>query len=298
MKKRIIATVGIFILLVSTLLSACSTVKDKKTLVAYFSATGNTKAVAEQLAEETGADMFEIVPKEPYTKVQLGYDDPEQRITTEQADETCRVEIDGVVENFEQYDTVYIGYPIWYGKAPRIILTFLESYHFEGKKIIPFCTSDNDGIEAGLDEIKKAAPDAEWLDGQRFDGGKVAEALDESGTIIEEAVKEEIARFAERTSPNAETNKKKGKENGDTTKAFEGEKAPFEEGSNTTDNSSTTQPDQNNSATTEKEEGSSSATQKQDDNSTTQQPPAENTTEPITESTTLDEYETPYIPIP
>jgi len=237
MKRRIIAVISILVLLAGIMLTACSKVEEKKILVAYFSATGNTKAVAVQLAENTGADLFEIVPKEPYTEVQLGYDDPDQRITKEQADEKCRVEIAGTVENFEQFDTIYIGYPIWYGKAPRIILTFLESYDFDGKEIIPFCTSENDGIETGLEEIENLAPNADWQDGQRFDGGKVTKALDENGTITDGTVKKEITDFAEKTSPNSEMNKKKRKENGDTTKTFDSEEAPFEEGS---DNESTT----------------------------------------------------------
>lgn len=296
MKKKIIAVIGIIVILAGTLFAACSKTKDEKILVAYFSATGNTKAVAVQLAEDTGADLFEIVPKEPYTDVQLGYEDPDQRITKEQADEKCRVEIDGTVENFEQYDTIYIGYPIWYGKAPRIILTFLESYDFEGKKVIPFCTSDNDGIEAGLDEIQKAVPKAEWVDGQRFDGDKVTASLDDSGKITDETVKQEISDFAEKTSPNSETNKKKRKEKADgevTTKAFGGEEASFEEGSSTSaENGSqtSTQANNNTTATTAK----STTTTKAPD--TTKQ--KETTTTTTTESTTLGENDTPYIPIP
>lgn len=258
MKQRIMAVISIFILLAGIMLSACSKVNDQKILIAYFSATGNTKAVAVQLAEDTGADLFEIVPKEPYTGIRLGYDDPDQRITKEQADENCRVEIAGTIENFEQYDTIYIGYPIWYGKVPRIILTFLESYNFDGKEIIPFCTSDNDEIEAGLEEIKSIAPNAEWLEGQRFDGGKVTESLDVNGKIADDAVKQEIADFAEKTSPNSETNKKK-RRNGtteSTTKAFAGEEVSSEEASSTT------------------------------------------TTEQVTESTTLGKRDTPYVPIP
>lgn len=301
MKRRIIAVISILVLLASIMLTACSKVEDKKILVAYFSATGNTKAVAVQLATETGADLFEIVPKEPYTEVQLGYDDPDQRITKEQADEKCRVEIAGTVENFEQYDTIYIGYPIWYGKVPRIILTFLESYSFDGKEIIPFCTSDNDGIEAGLDEIKRLAPNAVWQDGQRFDGGKVTKALDKGGAITDETVKEEIAVFAEKTSPNSEMNKKKRKENGDTTKAFDSEEAPFEEGS---DNESTTAKSSENSTTTtnKSEQTTTTTTKEQETTSTTKQQTTTTTTttttERTTETTTLGEHDTPYIPIP
>ncbi len=295
MKRRIIAVISILVLLAGVILSACSKVEDKKILVAYFSATGNTKAVAVRLAKDTGADLFEIVPKVPYTEIQLGYDDPEQRITKEQADEKCRVEIAETVENFEQYDTIYIGYPIWYGKVPRIILTFLESYNFDGKEMIPFCTSDNDGIETGLDEIKSLAPNADWQGGQRFEGGKVTKALDENGVITDEAVKEEIADFAEKTSPNSETNKKNRKENADTTKSYGSEEAPFEE------HSSTTVDDEKSTTTTNKsEQTTTTTTMERDTTSTTNQQSATTTTttEPTTETTTLGEHDTPYIPIP
>lgn len=287
MKQRIIAVLGILVLLAGILLSACSKAKEEKILVAYFSATGNTKAVATQLADETGADLFEIVPKEAYTTVQLGYDDPEQRVTKEQADDSCRVEIDGTVDNFKQYSTIYIGYPIWYGKAPRIILTFLESYDFDGKTIIPFCTSDNDGIEAGLEELKQLAPTAEWQDGQRFDGAMVTASLDAEGTITDETIKAEIAAFAEKTSPNAAANQTK-QENGSTTKSHGSEEAPFEEGTDNAEGTSATGASGNSTTTT-----AAAAS----DAPTAPSSTAPSTTEPTTETTTLGAYETPYIPI-
>lgn len=299
MKRKILAIISVLVLLTGIMLTACSKVEDKKILVAYFSATGNTKAVAVQLAKDTGADLFEIAPKEPYTEVQLGYGDPDERITKEQADEKCRVEIAGAVENFEQYDTVYIGYPIWYGKVPRIILTFLESYNFEGKEIIPFCTSDNDTIETGLDEIKKIAPSAIWKNGQRFDGGKVTKSLDDTGTITNEAVKEEIAEFAKKTSPNSKANKKKRKENVDTDKSYDSEEAPFEENNSTTFNDkSTTEKSSKDNTTTTKQSNQTTTEKKQDSVSTTEKQTTTATTERTTETTTLGEHDTPYIPIP
>ena len=299
MKRKILAIISVLVLLTGIMLTACSKVEDKKILVAYFSATGNTKAVAVQIAKDTGADLFEIAPKEPYTEVQLGYGDPDERITKEQADEKCRVEIAGAVENFEQYDTVYIGYPIWYGKVPRIILTFLESYNFEGKEIIPFCTSDNDTIETGLDEIKKIAPSAIWKNGQRFDGGKVTKSLDDTGTITNEAVKEEIAEFAKKTSPNSKANKKKRKENVDTDKSYDSEEAPFEENNSTTFNDkSTTEKSSKDNTTTTKQSNQTTTEKKQDSVSTTEKQTTTATTERTTETTTLGEHDTPYIPIP
>ena len=299
MKRRIIAVISILVILAGIIFAACSKVEDKKILVAYFSATGNTKAVAVQLAKDTGADLFEIVPKEAYTKEQLGYDDPDKRITKEQSDEKCRVEIAGTVENFEQYDAIYIGYPIWYGKVPRIILTFLESYDFDGKEIIPFCTSDNDSIETGLDEIKKLASGAIWKDGQRFDGGKVTKSLDDKGNITDDAVKEEIAEFAKKTSPNSEINKKKRKENGKTTKSFGSEEAPFDDnsGATVTEDSTTAKPSESSTATA-KESDKTTTAKKQESTSATEKQTTNDTTEPTTVTTTLGENDTPYIPIP
>ncbi len=351
MKKKVIAVVGTIVLLVCILLSACSAVKDEKILVAYFSATGNTRAVASQLAHETGADLFEITPKDPYTEVQLGYDDPDQRISKEQADENCRVEIAGTVENFEQYDTVYIGYPIWYGKVPRIVLTFLESYDFEGKKIIPFCTSDNDGIETGLEEIQKDSPKAEWLEGQRFDSAVIDKALDQNGSLTDSGVKEAIAAFAQKNTPKSNKNAflrskatETGSDSAETTK-----EVTFEEGSNTsmsatdaaisetgttasttgtssdssttsdvttanttsianqteTDTSVTTET-ASTDATTENVTSATLATELPESTSTTN--PSETTpqsttaatptTERVTETTTLGDNDTPFIPIP
>lgn len=299
MKKRIIAILGVIVLICGIALTACSKgaqetpteatkAPQEKILVAYFSATGNTKAVALQISENTNADLFEIVPKEPYTEVQLGYDDPEQRVTKEQSDEKCRVEIQGKIEAFEQYKTIYIGYPIWYGKAPRIILTFLESYNFEGKTVIPFCTSDNDGIEAGLDEIKAAAPKAEWLEGMRFDGGKLKAAVDENGTVTDEAVKKEIKSFSDKVTVRVN-------ESGDETAgAASKEESGKTEASNESTASTTKKNDKTTSTT--KQNTTVQTTKQTTENKT--EKPTETTTQAPTETTTLGEHDTPFIPIP
>ena len=139
-----------------------------KTLVAYFSATGNTEAVAKQLQVVLGADGYEIVPEELYTADDLNYNNDDCRANKEQNDSTARPAISGSVENMSDYDVVFVGYPIWWGKAPKIIDTFLESYDFSGKTVIPFCTSGSSGIAGSLNEIKSAALDADWKVGRRF----------------------------------------------------------------------------------------------------------------------------------
>lgn len=285
MRKRVIAIAGIIVLLAGILMTACSSQKSDtadKTLVAYFSATGNTKAVAQSIAQETGADLFEIVPKVPYTDVQLGYDDPDKRITQEQGNDDASVEIENAVESFEQYSTIYIGYPIWYGKVPKIVITFMKSYDFSGKTVIPFCTSDNDPIETGLDELKAAAPNAIWLDGERFEGAKASDS--QSGN---EGAKEEldtqVKDFVKRTSAAVKSSKKSASEKQTAAGDISVEDKPFEEESEAEASQVTTE-----AVTTHQEE---KATEK-----TTEK--AEEDTTTTTESTTLGDHDTPYIPIP
>ena len=142
-----------------------------KVLVAYFSATGTTKGVAEIVAENMGADMYEIVPQEPYTDADLNWHDDSSRSTIEMNDSSSRPEINGAVEDMEQYDIVFIGYPIWWGEAPRIVSTFMESYSFEGKTMIPFCTSSSSGLGSSGRNLEKLTDGAQWLEGRRFGGG-------------------------------------------------------------------------------------------------------------------------------
>lgn len=145
--------------------------EGSKVLVAYFSATGTTKGVAEIIAENMGADMYEIVPQEPYTDADLNWHDDKSRSTIEMNDSSSRPEIDGAVEDMEQYTTVFIGYPIWWGEAPRIVSTFMESYSFEGKTVIPFCTSSSSGLGSSGRNLEKLTDGAKWLEGRRFGGG-------------------------------------------------------------------------------------------------------------------------------
>ncbi len=145
------------------------------TLVVYFSCTGTTKGLAEAVAEELNADLYEIVPEEPYTSEDLDYHDDNSRSTKEMDDPSSRPAISGSVENMEQYDRIILGYPIWWGEAPRIVSTFVESYDFSGKTIIPFCTSGGSGIGSSADALETLAGNGTWLDGKRFDGSESGE---------------------------------------------------------------------------------------------------------------------------
>lgn len=141
--------------------------KGSQILVAYFSATGTTKQIAEYAADILNADIYEIVPEDPYTEEDLDYYSG-GRADQEQEDSSARPAINGSVENMDQYNTVLLGYPIWHGQAPRIISTFLESYSFDGKTIVPFCTSHSSGIGSSAENLYSLAADANWLDGERF----------------------------------------------------------------------------------------------------------------------------------
>lgn len=141
-----------------------------KVLVAYFSATGTTEGVAEHIANGLNAELYEIVPEQPYTSADLDWNDNDSRSTIEMNDPNARPAISGSVENMEQYDVVFIGYPIWWYDAPRIVSTFMESYDFSGKTIVPFCTSGGSGIGSSASNLEKLTSNAEWLDGQRLNG--------------------------------------------------------------------------------------------------------------------------------
>ena len=145
--------------------------EGSKTLVAYFSATGNTEGVAQKLADGLGADLYEITPTEPYTDEDLDYGNSGSRSSVEMNDPSARPAISGSVENMEQYDVVLIGYPIWWGEAPRIMSTFIESYDFSGKTLAAFCTSASSGFGNSDSALRSAASGAIWMDGHRFSAG-------------------------------------------------------------------------------------------------------------------------------
>lgn len=146
-----------------------SSQSDEKILVVYFSATGNTKKLAERIADLEGADIYEITPKDPYTKEDLSYDDENCRSALEQNDESARPEIASDPINVKDYTKIYIGFPIWYGQEPRIIDTFMESYDFSGITMIPFCTSGGSGINQARSNLEKLVKDANWNAGDRMD---------------------------------------------------------------------------------------------------------------------------------
>lgn len=153
--------------------------QEHKILVAYFSATGTTKGVAEHIANGLNADIYEIVPEEAYTDADLNYNDNNSRTTIEMNDPDARPAISGSVENMEQYDIIFVGYPIWWGEAPRIVSTFMESYDFSGKTIVPFCTSGGSGIGSSASNLERLTSGATWLDGRRLNGS------DSQDTVME-----------------------------------------------------------------------------------------------------------------
>ena len=143
---------------------------SKKILTVYFSCTGTTKKVAGYVKTAVGGEIYEITAKKPYTQADLNYINSNSRTSIENSDEASRPEIASVaVENFADYDTIFIGYPIWFGKAPKIIYTFMEKYDFSNKTIIPFCTSASSGIGSSatnLHSLTKGNPN--WDNGRRF----------------------------------------------------------------------------------------------------------------------------------
>ena len=138
----------------------------KNILVAVFSASGVTRAVGEEIARIAGADFYEIVPKDIYTSEDLDWMNKKSRSSIEMNDPSARPEINGKVADMTSYDTVIVGFPIWWGVAPRIIDTFLESYDFSGKKIIPFCTSGGSGVGRSDSALhKNVSADVKWSKG-------------------------------------------------------------------------------------------------------------------------------------
>lgn len=151
--------------------------RANRILVAYFSATGSTRGVAEHIADIVGADLFEIAPEKPYTGADLDYRDASSRASREQDDPAARPAIHGEVEDMGQYGVVFLGYPIWHGQAPKIISTFLEGCDLSGKTVIPFCTSGGSGIDGSEGALNALAPQARWRSGERFGAGASREAV-------------------------------------------------------------------------------------------------------------------------
>ena len=150
-----------------------------KKLVAYFSASGTTRKIAEIIAQVAEADLYEIMPKQPYSKADLNWMDKKSRSSVEMSDKKFRPEISDIDVSVEKYDEIILGFPIWWYIAPTIINTFLEKYDFSGKKIVLFATSGGSGFGNTVSELKPSAPDAEIVEGK----------------VLNKATKQEIAEW-------------------------------------------------------------------------------------------------------
>lgn len=155
--------------------------QDGKTLVVYYSASGHTEDVANTIAEATGADLFELEPVEPYSSADLNYSDDNSRVSQEHENEDMRdVELAAAtVEDWDSYETVFIGYPIWWGIAAWPVDGFVEENDFTGKTVIPFCTSASSGLEESGELLEEKAGTGNWLEGIRFSSGASEETVQE-----------------------------------------------------------------------------------------------------------------------
>ncbi len=165
-------------IMVALALTACGQTKkhnEMKTLVAYFSATGTTEAVAKDLAFVTGATLYEIKPEEKYTAKDLDWRDKESRSSMEMADKTSRPAIVKDLKDADSFDVIYIGFPVWWYTAPTIINTFIETYGFEGKTVIFFATSGGSTIDKTNQDFKAQYPKINWKEGKTLNGAKKAD---------------------------------------------------------------------------------------------------------------------------
>lgn len=160
---------------------------DSNVLVAYFSVTNNTKKIATFAKEHLDSDIFEIVPEQAYTSADIDYNH-DCRAKQEQNDEDARPKIKYTISDISKYDTIVLGYPIWWGQAPKILYTFIESYDFTNKTILPFCTSGSSPIGSSATNLAKSAPKANWLEGKRFASNA---SKDEVGNWLDQNIKKE-----------------------------------------------------------------------------------------------------------
>ena len=150
---------------------------SKKMLVAYFSASGVTAKAAWKLSEAAGADLYEIKPEVPYSRADLDWTNKKSRSSVEMNDPASRPAIEGKMEGMEQYDVIFVGFPIWWYVAPTIINTFLESYDFSGKTIVPFATSGGSGLGKTNERLAPSCPGATLLKGKMLNGSLSQEEL-------------------------------------------------------------------------------------------------------------------------
>ena len=191
MKRKII--LSLFIVLSIFLVTGCGKSKESKgsnketnnlkatnnSIVIYFSATGNTKDIAERIAKESNSDIIEIIPKEEYKPEDLDYNS-DCRANKEQNNPKARPEIKNTID-ITKYDTIYLGYPIWWGTNPKIILTLLDTYDFTNKTIIPFCTSGSTGISGSVNDLRNYNSKLNIKDGKRF-------STSDSDTVIKDFI--------------------------------------------------------------------------------------------------------------
>lgn len=192
MRKRILGLLLMVVFVFS--LSACTTSENSgndaagqteaeqsgqndsaKTAVVFFSATGTTAEAANLIAEQTDADLFEIVPQETYTSEDLNYTDDNCRANREMDNAAARPAIENDLSKVAEYEVIYLGYPIWHGTAPRIIQTFLENYDLSNATIYTFCTSGGSGIEQSIQDLKGSYPDINIADGKRLNDATAAD---------------------------------------------------------------------------------------------------------------------------
>lgn len=166
--KKLLSILMMFFAIFTNAKAEETNMTNNKILVAYFSATGNTKVVAEKLATAINADLFEIIPEQPYTSEDLNWQNDNSRSSIEMGDKSSRPKISSKIDNISQYNTVFVGSPIWWGREPSIMDTFIESYDFSGKTVIPFVTSGSSSIGDYGANLQSLTPNAKVLTGKRF----------------------------------------------------------------------------------------------------------------------------------
>lgn len=168
MKRGIILPLVITFLFTNSYIMAQqnTTQKEPRILIAYFSATGTTARVARQLAAVTGGATYAIQPAAPYTSADLDWHDSRSRSSVEMNDPQARPALQGSVDGMEAYDVVFLGYPIWWDLAPRVVNTFIENHNLKGKRIVPFATSGSSSIHGSVAALKREYPDLDWQEGR------------------------------------------------------------------------------------------------------------------------------------
>jgi flavodoxin len=181
MMKKMLALLFVLTLTAACLTAGCAeettAAPASHILVVYFSATGTTRAVAENLAEGLSADLYEIVPEEPYTDADLNYNDSKSRTSIETDDPNCRPAIAGELPDLTGYDTVLIGYPIWWGDVPRIVSNFVEQVDLTDKTMAVFFTSGGSGLGSSMKHLETQSGAGTWLEGKRFSGRATVEEV-------------------------------------------------------------------------------------------------------------------------